>query len=59
MVRFRPNENMGRISIGLLLSLIIMVFIGVFMVKFILKALFFGLAALLLIGFVVVLVKRL
>jgi membrane protein required for beta-lactamase induction len=50
---------MGRFSIGLLLSLVAVLFLGIFMVKFILKALFFGLAALLLIGFIVVLVKRL
>jgi membrane protein required for beta-lactamase induction len=50
---------MGKFSIGLLLSVIAVLFLGVFLVKFILKALFFGLAALLLVGFVVVLVKRL
>ncbi len=52
-------KNMGRLSIGLLLSLIAFVFLGIFMVKFVLKAIFFVFAALLLIAFVVVLTKRL
>jgi len=46
---------MGRISIGLLLSIIAVVFLGALIFKFVLKALVFGLAAILFIGLVVIL----
>jgi len=50
---------MGKFSIGLLLSFIAMLFMGIFMVKFILKAIFFVLAAILFVGLIVMLAKRL